>query len=107
MADDSDHPEYCPECSAKHWSEAPSVGWYCKSCGYEPEGDENETDEPIRCNHCGNPNIVGATEVIPVSELEQLADEFIKQRTGNAEVDQAYENAGSRIYRLIAEYTDE
>jgi endogenous inhibitor of DNA gyrase (YacG/DUF329 family) len=76
----------------------------CPTCG--AVADEFVSLEAVFvCNECNT--WLDETNAVPISELEQLADEFIKQRTGHAEVDQAYENAGSRIYRLIADYTDE
>jgi len=41
---------------------------------------------------------------VPVGELRELAKEWDKQRTGNYEVDKAYERAAERLTEVIEDY---
>jgi len=80
----------------------------CKDCATEdsdiydkPFGEILAEAEPV---DEPREHVLNSFNVVPIEELEALADEWIRQQTGRAEVDQAYENAGSRLYRLIGEY---
>jgi hypothetical protein len=41
---------------------------------------------------------------VPVSELRPIIEEFDKQRTGNYDVDRAFERAAERLKELMEEY---
>jgi len=96
MSDDSGPDSY--DVTAQ-WTTAPDrnlVTLTCKSREPREAQDIMDTLKPIIDERLDDESLI--------AELEQLADEFIRQRTGDAAVDQAFENAGSRIYRLLADY---
>ena len=57
----------------------------CDYCG----GNANST--------LGGEHIFKCSEIVPTARLEELADEWERQRTGNAETDKAFERAAERL----------